>query len=476
MRLLPAGISVAFGTMVLAGCGSSFNGAVNEGPGGGPQPASGEPVVTGVSPATVVAGGPSFSITVTGKNFAQGDTVEWDNFALTSTFVSSSQMTAQVPNQLIYESGTATIIVQPQSPYSLTFGATFTITAAPAPGTAGFSLSTVSAEANDMVWDPASQQIYLSMAGTDPSHPNTITALNPATGQFGTSISSATGAQRLAVSSDSSWLYAGIDKGGTVQRYALPGLASDISISLGAASSGQPYYAAALAGAPGSPNTIAVSQAFSSNQPGSVVLYDGSTARSSTVSSLGGYPGSIHSLAWNATGSDLYAAFNQIYQDDVYVLSVNSTGVQLAQSDQLNTSSESVTLGGIHYSALTGYLYGDDGAVIDPSGGKVVNQLAMGASGWISAYFTPLVTLDDNLGMAWVLAQPASGQSGQYVIETFDLKTNALLGSIAISNVTDPPVKLIRWGTNGLAFLTNGTGAGGIYVISGSFVTTPSVQ
>ena len=92
---------------------------------------------------------------------------------------------------------------------------------------------------------------------------------------------------------------------------------------------------------------------------------------------------------------------------------------------------------------------------------------------------TPL-TVDDNLGMAWVVAHRVNAPSGQMTIEAFDLRTGALLGSIAVPNVAGMPVKLIRWGSNGLAFLTQGTGGSqqgaGVYVISGAFVTNPSVQ
>jgi hypothetical protein len=46
--------------------------------------------------------------------------------------------------------------------------------------------------------------------------------------------------------------------------------------------------------------------------------------------------------------------------------------------------------------------------------------------------------------------------------------------------VTGTPVKLIRWGSNGLAFLTqeaSGPQQGdGVYIVSGAFVTTPSAQ
>jgi hypothetical protein len=110
----------------------------------------------------------------------------------------------------------------------------------------------------------------------------------------------------------------------------------------------------------------------------------------------------------------------------------------------------------------------------------VVNRFPLNATSQsVFGEPTPLMAADDTLGMAWFLAR-ALGTSGQYVIETFDLKTDALLGSIMVSGVTDTPVKLIRWGTNGLAFLTNGPQGpqqgDGVYLISGAFVTTPSVQ
>lgn len=477
MRTLILGVLSGLGAIAFAGCGgSSFQGSVGGGGGNGPQPSPGEPQVTSVSPSTVVAGGPSFTLTVTGQNFAQGDTVEWTSTALSSTFVSSTEMTAQVPDQLLYEAGSVTIIVQTPTPSALNFGTTLTVKAAPAPGTAGFTVSMANVEANDIVWDATSQQLYVSISGGNPSNPNTVAALNPVTGQIGATGNAGTGANQLAVSSDDAWLYAGIDKSSAVQRFALPSLANDISISLGGG-----MHAVALAPDPVNPDTIAVSQAINSSQPGAVVIYDGATARSSTISNFGGYPEPIGSLVWNPNGSDLYAAFNQIYMDDVYVLSVNSGGVQLAQSDSLNSGSTSDTLGAIQYSALTGNLYAGDGAVISPTSGKQVNQFALGASADFSSYyFTPLLTLDDNLGIAWLMAPSLNGPSGQYVIQAFDLKSCALLGAIAISNVKDNPVKLVRWGSDGLAFLTNGPNGpqsgDGIYIVSGSFVTNPSTQ
>jgi uncharacterized protein (TIGR03437 family) len=48
-----------------------------------------------------VAGGPAFTLTLTGERFAQASTVLWGRTPLNTTFVSSTQLTASVPAELI---------------------------------------------------------------------------------------------------------------------------------------------------------------------------------------------------------------------------------------------------------------------------------------------------------------------------------------------------------------------------------------
>ena len=255
----------------------------------------------------------------------------------------------------------------------------------------------------------------------------------------------------------------------------MPNLASDIAIPLGSGPSGQLYYALDLEAAPGSPSTIAVSRATSLSQAGSIVIYDGATPRPTTLSGVNGYPQPLWSLAWNPSGGDLYGAYNQGYSDPMVVLSVNSSGVQLTESSQ------PVLMGNIQYSALTGYVYGNGGQIFNPSTNTTGNHLPVNvvAGGVFSGESAPL-TVDDTLGMAWVVTAAINNPSQQMTIEAFDLRTNALLGSIAIPNVTGTPVKLIRWGSNGLAFLTSGIQGpqqgDGVYIVRGAFVTTPSLQ
>ena len=91
------------------------------------------PTITSLSPASAVAGGAAFTLTVNGTNFVSGATVQWGSTALTTTFVSASQLTAAVPASLIANAGSANVTVTVSG--STSTGATFTISPAALPPT-----------------------------------------------------------------------------------------------------------------------------------------------------------------------------------------------------------------------------------------------------------------------------------------------------------------------------------------------------
>jgi hypothetical protein len=102
----------------------------NPSPGGGTSGALsftiGNPVPTivSLSPTSATAGGAAFTLTVNGTGYVSGSTVKWNGTALTTSFVSASQLTAQVPASDIAASGTASITVTNTTPGGGTSGAT----------------------------------------------------------------------------------------------------------------------------------------------------------------------------------------------------------------------------------------------------------------------------------------------------------------------------------------------------------------
>src|ERR1019366_4448163 len=74
------------------------------------------PAITGLSPASVLVGGPDFTLTVNGSSFLSDATVAWNGVALPTTGVSATQLTAQVSAALIAAPGTAKITVSNTGP------------------------------------------------------------------------------------------------------------------------------------------------------------------------------------------------------------------------------------------------------------------------------------------------------------------------------------------------------------------------
>jgi hypothetical protein len=76
-----------------------------------PMAAAPPPTVTSLSPSTAVGGGAAFTLTISGTNFANNSVANWGSTPLTTTYVSSTRLTASVPASLIATAGTDSITV-----------------------------------------------------------------------------------------------------------------------------------------------------------------------------------------------------------------------------------------------------------------------------------------------------------------------------------------------------------------------------
>lgn len=74
-------------------------------------PTPGIPVISEFSPGSAQPGGPGFSLTVYGSDFAPGSVVQWNGGGRPTTFVGSTQLTASIPAADIANVITATITV-----------------------------------------------------------------------------------------------------------------------------------------------------------------------------------------------------------------------------------------------------------------------------------------------------------------------------------------------------------------------------
>ena len=65
-------------------------------PAWGQTPSLPAPTITGLNPSSAIFGSSAFTLTVNGTDFLDGDVVYWNDTPLVTTYVSPTQLTAQV--------------------------------------------------------------------------------------------------------------------------------------------------------------------------------------------------------------------------------------------------------------------------------------------------------------------------------------------------------------------------------------------
>jgi hypothetical protein len=412
------------------------------------------PSIGSIGNTSAQAGSSGFTMVVTGTNFVPSSQVEWNGSPLATTNYGGGELMAAIPDADLATPGTYAITVMNPSPGGgVSAAVNFSVIAA-----GYYSLTTVNQASNDLVWDSLNQVIYLSVPSTAAANGNTISVLNPTTGTIVSSQFAGSEPDVLSVSASSQYLYSALDGAYSVQRFTLPGLGTDINYSLGAGSFG-PYFALDLQAAPADAHVTAVTLGSSQVSPqaeGGIVIYDDDTARATIAPGFGTYGGNLYdSLQWGSDDTALYASNNEDSGFDFYTLTVSSSGVVL-DDDYPNVFTGYNFR--IHYDPGTQLVYGDGGTVVVPSTGLIAGTFQ--ASG--------LMVPDSALNAAFFLGQMGTQVGGgSFTIESFNLAQFTPVAEITVPNVIGNPLRLIRWGQNGLAFNTD---AGEVYIISGTFV------
>lgn len=176
-------VSLSVSALLVVGCGTS----------GTVVPPPVVPTVTGLSPATAVAGSPAFSITVTGTNFVSGTSISWGGTSLSTTFVSSTSLQATVSDSLLASPATVTVgVVNPDSSTSnkLQFVVATPVVQSPTlisinpnsvvAGSAGFTLMAIGTNfvsGSQLMWNgSAVTSTFVSATEVDASIPPSLVA------------------------------------------------------------------------------------------------------------------------------------------------------------------------------------------------------------------------------------------------------------------------------------------------------------
>jgi hypothetical protein len=130
-------LQAAVGVSDIASQGTALVTVFNPMPGGGVSealtftitpPDNPVPVASMLSPASAMAGGPAFTLTVTGSSFVAGSVVRWSGSDRVTTYVSATELRADIAAADIAGQGTALVrVFNPTPGGGLSEALTFTI-------------------------------------------------------------------------------------------------------------------------------------------------------------------------------------------------------------------------------------------------------------------------------------------------------------------------------------------------------------
>lgn len=438
------------------------------------------PNPTAISPQSVTAGSAALTVTITGTGFNPGAVAYWSPAPpacppVDTTYVSPTELQAAIPACDLASPGIETITVSNGTSFTLS-ATQFVFTIVPP----GSNPMVMNLAATGLAWDQKSGLLYAAVGSGDPQYPNSIVAINPTTGAVEKSQWVGANPSLVRTSSDGAYLYVGYEDSSSVTRLQLPGLGAPFTWPMGADSATGSILASDVQPAPGASQTVAVA-----GSDGTVTVFDNGAARANSLTSTAS--GNIQSsLQWGSDSTVLYGAGRSVSATtlgDLSVMNVNTSGVSLSQNDPgvlRNPNQDSFFGPNIHYDSGTGYLYGDNGAVVDPTSAALEGEY----NSW------GLVAPDSSLNTVFILGPTYDPQnptasaswSGGFGLSSYDQKAFAPVGKESLPpmpfSTIGQPVAFVRCGTSCLAFAIgegpdpNSGSAGVLYILNDpNFVT-----
>lgn len=407
----------------------------NEEPGGGSsQPATLEivnptPLISTLPSRGATAGGPGFPLYIHGHGFVDGSVVQWNGEDLPTTRLTSTRLRADVAAGHVATPGTAIVGVVTPPPGG---GAASTeLTVRPVASATVTSRANYALVGRDLVSDPMRGRLYVTLPDDAPAYPNQLLEIDPFAPQIVDSTFVGEDPSRLALADGTGAVYVGLDGSSSIRRVDLDGLIPSLLWSLPA---GQ--YAGDMVTVPGQPSAAIVSRArFRISPPlDGITVYDDGNPR---PESIGGWVGG-DALTMAGSADMLYGLNNRSTTGEFSSLAVDEAGIRhVRTTNDLFFGLYTDIVG------VAGRIYGTDGSVVDAE-----LHLRVGGLGPSFA-----VLPDPETGRAHVL----DGDD----IHVYDMNTFVLLGSIPVGPVggygdeADRIPTLVRWGDDGLAFLSS---------------------
>lgn len=439
----------------LTNTGGAYVQVVNPPPGGGYSPeidiaiVALIPSIQSAAPNSVLTKSAPVPVVIQGGNFMTGAKVMWNGKAQTTTYINSNEIQFQPTTGELSAASIVQLSVSNPPPGGLSSPIDFDVTYP-------VKVTLLDLPANGLVWDPFAQRIYASLPSSYGTQGNTIAVINPTLGRVSGYFFAGSEPGQMALSSDSKYLYVGLNGNGSVQRLILPGFTPDIDFSLGTSSFGSANDALSMQVSPSDSHTVAVAEGTTGccGITG-LFFYKDSTQLPDNIT----YP-YIGDIVF-ANSTTLYG----YYQDTVSQVTVNSSGGTLGtQWTNLLEGSTIAYAGGL--------LYDNIGHVFNPTSGLSAGSFDIIGSSCCNN--SPQVIPDSSINRLFALAVTPFSENFLGVT-TYNLSKFTPVAVANLSQVTEgTTLNMIPWGNNGLAFIDQ-TGCCGTTTSQVVLLSSPSM-
>ena len=399
------------------------------------------PQITTLSSQMVLAGVGETEFLVQGFGFSPTSVVQLNGVAQQTTYVSASQLRANLSASSIPANAYGEIAVT-------------VVTPAPGGGqSAPYVLTqyqSLGIQSAFLIYEPVGKMLYASVPAAAASNPNTVVSINPATATVGNPIAVGNDPNALAVSADGAYLYVALNADHTVQRINLSTLAVERTFALPVDPEYGNLQVVDMHVVPGSPTEVVASLEMPDGDPsedGAALFNDAGLVN--WLPGLGTESNvDIDRFTFTNNPNTLYAV-TPYETSGLEELTLDPTG--------LHPSSASCCVPTPPY--YNGANVVSDGTLLYTTSGQVWNPAT---NQLVSTYATPSAP-----GLDSVISDTSSGKTyflntfGLYdgytalSILAFDQNSAAETASLSLSaySPTAPytGTQLVRWGANGFA-------------------------
>jgi trimeric autotransporter adhesin len=384
-----------------------------------------DPTISYLAPISVVAGSGATSLTVSGANFMNGASILLNGKQIPTTYTNSGQLQGQLTVAQVTKPEISQISVSNPAPGGVSTTLNFDVTY---PAT----IRILNIPANDLIWDPVARRIYASLPSSFGENGNSIAVINPINGNVLAYHFAGSEPNQLAISSDSAYLYVGLNGSGSVQRFLLPSFTPDINVSLGTSEFSM-NLAGAIQVSPGDSHTFAVALSGCCDEGGALEFFTDAKLLPNSIT----YP-YTNSMQF-ASASTMYAYSSGTLMD----VTVNSSGGTLSTqwSDFLEGAS-------IEYDA--GLIYSSEGQVFNPATGELVGSYDVAGNFSNANDLLPESAINSTFVVG---ISPFFNSLGITSYNLAHFTPSAVIDLSQLVGGVTP--SFISWGNNGLAFVTN---------------------